>query len=106
MTLADVCEEFGIDVVPSDYLGTGWYARTPVVGLVSCFGIGATESDAVCALLKARHRMTIRMEETEDGRGEWTAYTIDKTNGFRSCTREDKLSAIVALAKRLLTEGI
>ena len=103
MTLDEVKREFDIDCVPNDYEGTAWHARTPSSGQPthSLNGMG-TESDVVCALLKAQYGIiTHHLSAASQGidpaeAGDWQAW--HKGQGIQA---KAELAAVVALARRM-----
>lgn len=99
MTLAEVCEEFGINTFQNDE-GT-WDAYISVIA--DHHIAAATESDAVCALLKAQYRIIVTLDrQIRLFIAEHTTANGEKlTEG-----RGTESAAIAALARRLKGAGL
>ncbi len=98
--LAAVCERHGIDCVPADVEGTGWYARTPVHGIPRHAVTAATQTDAVCGILKERYRIDARSQGNARA---WMARVLDKPLPTPVVWHSNELSAVIACANAQLT---
>ena len=105
MTIDDVMKEFGIDCVPDGDPATVWYARTPIRGDCVASAEGATPSDAVCALLKARYGMTADIVKEIGGMEVVTTVWIAQTPERQWAAQPTELAAVVALARRIRGAG-
>jgi hypothetical protein len=94
--LAGVCARHGISLVLLTGMPLRPLYRAADDDLEEAAG---TAGGAVCALLKARHGITVRPTPTRQNADRWTAYTNDGSREAESGPTE--LAAVVALADRL-----